>query len=532
MGSVQLLPQEVINQIAAGEVVEHPACVIKELVENAIDASASKITITLEEGGFSSLSVADNGKGMTKEDLLLAPKRHATSKLKKWDDLYQLHTMGFRGEAISSIAAVSKLQIMSAKEEGYGHKLELEAGKIINLSPFAMKRGTKIIAQSLFYNVPARKRFQTNASSSLTKITRYLSAISLIHPEVQFELYTKEKKILSAYCYQEKDSVAQMGLRIREVLGEAFYQKIMPIELQKKDHHIFGFIGMLGYGKKNRLQQYLFINKRWVLSSIFSHIIKETYGTSLSTDEHPIFVLGCNVPSHLIDVNIHPQKKEIRFQDPLLMRSLIEEALKEKLLPPTVSISYPVRQHYFENRPEPTIKEKEKPTIFSHQEALLPLSKKIVAQTKEFLLLEEGKSIYLFHIPTAYKKSLELSFSCQALQSASVQKLLFPLTFTLSQQEMVAFMQMKAYLREKGLLFSIKKNRLFFEAIFSWMKEKDFSDAFLAYLRQDSSYIEKKKIPKIDEKEARAIYEWLPEDEKNLLAITEEDLMELYQKRR
>ncbi len=330
MGSkIRVLNEHTINQIAAGEVIENPASVVKELVENAIDAGASDICVEIKGGGRQLIRVTDNGCGMNADDAMLCLERHATSKMREIEDIHSLMTMGFRGEAIPSIASISKLMILTCpqKEEGQqdpeGTLVIVDGGKIMQCSPAARSSGTTIEVKSLFFNVPVRRKFQKSPTYDQNEILKVLSIIALGHPEIKFQLISNQQTLLST-SLSEGSPLDQLGNRISSVLGPEFFNSMCPVEHEM----VRGYIGLPSYTRQNRTGQYLFINKRAIFSPLISYGVREGYGTTLSANRYPVYVLHLHIPGSLVDVNVHPQKREVRFRQDQVMKEKIIEAVK------------------------------------------------------------------------------------------------------------------------------------------------------------------------------------------------------------
>jgi len=309
---IQILSDQTINKIAAGEVIENPASVVKELVENALDAKSASITIEIERGGFSLIRVSDDGCGMGRDDLLLSLERHATSKIRIAEDLEEVLTMGFRGEALASIAAISKIKVVSAqKGNALGGEVVAEGGKIRSIDPAARNEGTTVEIAMLFYNVPARKKFQKTQGASLREITKFLTRFALSHPEIVHTL------------------PGAIEERLKTLLGEAFLTRAKKVE--KTDNRCFlsGFLGSPLEARTNRLGQYLFVNGRCVRCPQIARAIYEGYGTRLSSRLHPTFVLHLTLPPEWIDVNVHPQKREIRLKEEGVIQEVIRKGVME-----------------------------------------------------------------------------------------------------------------------------------------------------------------------------------------------------------
>ncbi len=320
--SIRVLSDQTINQIAAGEVIENPTSVLKELVENALDAGARNITVEIERGGFSLIRVSDDGCGMSQDDLLLSIERHATSKIQKAEELNEILTMGFRGEALASIAAISKMKMTTAvKGNPLGSELISDGGKIRSLEGAARRPGTTIEVRALFFNVPARKKFQKSVRGAQNENVKRLYILALAHPEVRIRLIVDGKEVRDVLPGNLKE-------RCNAVLGEGFLKGASSIDYAQNRCTMKGFIGSPLDARTNRLGQYLFVNERAVFCPQISHAIYEGFGTRLDTRLHPTFVLHLTLPTEWVDVNVHPQKREIRLRE----GQVIQEALRKGVM--------------------------------------------------------------------------------------------------------------------------------------------------------------------------------------------------------
>ena len=327
MPKIHPLSEETINRIAAGEVIENPASVIKELIENAIDAGSTHISVETKGGGFGLIRVVDDGSGMSAEDALLSFQRHATSKILSAEDLFSLTTMGFRGEALASIASIAEVTMITA-EENIGTKIEVMGGLVQRAQPFPRQRGTTVEVRSLFYNVPARKKFQKSAAASNTEIYKLLITLSLAYPSVGFQLEAEERVVFSAPVV-DGSFLEQLEQRIVASLGEGVASRARMVQREG----MRGFLCSPLHSRPQRTGQYLFINQRAVASPLFSYAVRAGYGTRLDEDRHPLFVLHMEMRPDEIDVNVHPQKKEIRFREEKELREGVRRAVMESLDP-------------------------------------------------------------------------------------------------------------------------------------------------------------------------------------------------------
>lgn len=336
---IHLLSEQTINQIAAGEVIENPASVVKELIENAVDACARSICIEVMNGGYQLIRVADDGCGMNALDAQRCLERHATSKISLAADLMQLMTLGFRGEALASIASISKMNLLTAEEQGLGTQIEIEGGILSPAIPASRPRGTTIEVRSLFYNVPARRKFQKSASASSSEITKTILQQALAHPEVSIDLILQDRPVFSVRG--SSFTAAAIAQRSGELLGDSFSSETLLIDLKEPDWHLRGLVVSPLTHRHNRTGQYLFINRRPVHAPEIAYAIKEAYGSRLPADRYPLFVLHMEIRPDFVDVNVHPQKREVRFRDVSTLRGQIRQALTQRLDTPSLSVLPP-----------------------------------------------------------------------------------------------------------------------------------------------------------------------------------------------
>ncbi len=326
MSEIKLLDDVLISQIAAGEVVERPSNAIKELVENSIDAGAKNIIVEVEEGGKKLISVIDDGKGIYKDDLELAVMRHATSKISEEKDLFKLFTLGFRGEALSSIASVSKLNIKSRREgEISGFSLNVNGGELENKIEIAMNTGTTVIAREIFFNTPARRKFLKSDSSEISNISATLYGIALSYPEISFKLTHNSRTVFNL------SRVSSFKSRIIDIFGESLKDAILPVFFDGVQFKIDGFIGKPTVSRSNTKQQFLFVNGRSVKHAGISALIKQAYHSMLMEHKNPAFFINLRIDPELIDVNVHPKKSEIRFLNQQEILSVVYKMVKHSL---------------------------------------------------------------------------------------------------------------------------------------------------------------------------------------------------------
>ncbi len=327
MGKIRLLPDEVASQVAAGEVVERPASVVKELVENGIDAGARRITVDFAKGGAHLIRVADDGGGMDREDALLALERHATSKIRSADDLAQVATMGFRGEAVPSIASVSRFRLVTRPPGGEpGTEIVVAGGKIESVAESGAAPGTSIEVRSLFFNVPARRKFLRGEETEAAHIVQQMVSLAIAHPEVAMTLSRDGRRIW------QTASTEDLGVRLRDLFGADFLQRLFPIPaLEESGIVVSGFLARPGEGRPDRDQQFIVLNGRVVQCSAIYQPLREAYSEALPKGRHPLAVLRLTMDPLAFDCNVHPAKKEIRLHRPDLLRQAVYLAARSGL---------------------------------------------------------------------------------------------------------------------------------------------------------------------------------------------------------
>src|ERR1035438_4838865 len=351
MGRIRILPDQVANQIAAGEVVDRPASVVKELLENALDAGANRIRIEVEAAGRKLIRVADDGHGMNRDDALLAFERHATSKLRTADDLLSIATLGFRGEALPSIASVARVTLETATgDEAAGTKIEIAGGRILHVDDAALPRGTTIGVADLFFNTPARRKFLRAESTELAHVTALVTHYALVHPEKHFEMLSATNTIVSA------PPVTRTAERIYQIFGKETLGQLLPVAAEtpleraglpepppwkrdpdepKRDPGVLrltGFFSKPELQKLNRNSIYIFVNKRLIRDRLLIHAITEAYRNVIPPTSFPVVLLFLEMPPEEVDVNVHPAKTEVRFRQQSHIHDFVRDSLRTALI--------------------------------------------------------------------------------------------------------------------------------------------------------------------------------------------------------
>ncbi len=469
---IRVLNEHTINQIAAGEVIENPASVVKELVENSIDAGATEICVEIKGGGRQLIRITDNGSGMNSDDALLCLERHATSKIKEAEDIHTIYTMGFRGEAIPSIASISKFSLLTRAEgDLQGTLVTVDGGRIMQCSPAACSQGTTIEVKSLFFNVPVRRKFQKSPQIDTNDILKMLSSLALGHEHIKFELISNQETILSTPIPKQDNQKE----RIKCVLGSDYFSSLVPIEGKRGEIELRGFIGLPAFTKQNRTGQYLFINQRNISNALISYAIREGYGTTLASNRHPIYVLHLSIPGHTVDINVHPQKREVRLRQEQdlkqLIIGLVESALQNAgftysndfvVLPPVTFNEPPAFKSYIsfeplhEEAPRRPLAVKnpiEAPSLFPKEEK--PIIPRVIATILNYIIIDsqttssKDSALCLIdqraaHARIIFEKLLQKQNGC-------IQPLLIPYAFETTPIEASYITEQLSFLNEIGI---------------------------------------------------------------------------------
>lgn len=483
MGKVKLLPPDLISKIAAGEVIERPASVVKELIENSLDAGSSRIDIRIANAGKTLIRIADNGAGIDNDDLEKLFNRHATSKLHSTDELFSIGTLGFRGEALYSIAAVSDVLLRSRTgESDMGWEIHVRGGDRVGLKPVSMQRGTAIEVKELFFNTPARRKFMKTDSTELTQILNVVIPYALLDHGTQFTLSHHDKKLIDLSPAEDRLARVARALRVdaRSII-EAYRSS------DDKDMSVRLFLGDINIQRPRKDMQHIFINGRPVHNHIISFHLNQIYRLILPQGVHPFFSVFVDLPPDSIDVNIHPAKREVRIKDERylvqMLRPLCENALMNKGRPKKVKESWgPSLRHCEEpvDKPMATKQSQDSPVIASeakqshikqytlfrdaaHDAASperredtfrgkLASSRHIGSFMRKYLLFESGASLLLIDQHAAHER---IAYEAYLRQLGSghieIQHLLTPFVLRLSSQEMLAWEEMKDKLESIGL---------------------------------------------------------------------------------
>ena len=518
MKPILSLPEDLRNKISAGEVVERPASVVKELLENSIDAGATEITVVVEKGGHQLIQVRDNGHGITADGLAQAFLRYTTSKISKVDDLFKIRTLGFRGEALASIASVSEINVASSVDDSPGYQMDLINGVTDAIKAAPPIGGTEITVRNLFYNTPARKKFLKSATTEFRQIVKMLRRFGLEFPEVSFQLVHNDKTILNL-------TPESLEERIIALTDPSYGDQLLPVNMIKGDYNISGFVGTLNLVRGRPGDQYLFVNRRFIQNRLLNSAVYSAYESLVKRGEYPFSLLNLVLPPDQLDVNVHPRKIEVRFTDEWRIYHVVKSAVREALASILATIPS-FEQHVgqmvtFGKEIDPN--QRQEPLWFtpakqSDSGADLQRAKEYVsnlADQKEEASAIEGSIMWQVHDKyiisqinsglviidqhVAHERVLFedalLAFDSTPL---SAQTLLFPEILEFSTDEYSVLLDILPYLEKLG--FRMKENgqnKILLEAIPSdmgWGNEnsviRDIIDHYVANREKSSSYVE------------------------------------------
>ena len=480
---ISLLPDHVANQIAAGEVVQRPSSVVKELLENAVDAGATSIKLIVKDGGKTLIQVIDNGKGMTTTDARLCFERHATSKIKKAEDLFSITTKGFRGEALASIAAISQVRLRTkTKNAEIGTEISIEGSEVKEQQAVATETGCSMAVRNLFYNIPARRNFLKSNNVEQRHIIDEFQRIALVHHQIRFELFSND-----AILFQLEPS--NLRQRIVQVFGKNTNEKLVPAQESTDILQLDGFIFKPEFSKKSRQHQFFFVNDRFIKSAYLHHAVLAAFEGLLGPNMQPGYLLYLTVPTETIDVNIHPTKTEVKFEDDHALYAIIRSALKHSLgqfnvgpvldfdrnqsldvpvgsKPPTQSPSIQVDRNFNpfnENQKgndwEPLYEGIKDVTIPSHKEQifddkLINTHSPTLQFHKKYIITKNADGLMIIHQQRAHQRVLYESLIRQIKhRSVPSQVLAFPIEVQMNQQQLAEFAPHQKTLELMGFSF-------------------------------------------------------------------------------
>ncbi len=486
---IKILPSEVSNKIAAGEVVQRPSSALKELIENSIDANSTKIQIIIKDAGKNLIQVIDNGKGMSKNDMHLSFIKHATSKINKIEDIYSISSMGFRGEALAAIASVSMLEMESITDNQNGHFIEINGGKLLREKVSNIQEGTSIKIKNIFYNIPARRNFLKSNFVELRHILDVFHRLAISHPEIEFSFINNDEEIF----YLKGESLKK---RIVSIFGEKVRENLIPINESTQIADISGFVLKPEFSKKSRSNQFVFVNKRFIKSQFINHSIFASYNGLLKDGYYPGYFLFIDIDPTKIDVNVHPNKIEIKFDDDQNLYSIINSSVKHCLgiyqvspvldfdKDPSMDISYdqvksqpriPAIEINSEFNPFEVFNDERVNNVSYNY--LAPNSKlnfeddnnqnlKIFQILNKFIVSTNKSSLIIINQNLAHQRILYESFLKSIFEnSANSQKLVFPIELSLTKKQLLLYNKIIDEFKSIGFDIIVRNEQMLIESI-------------------------------------------------------------------
>ena len=506
---IKILPIDVSNKIAAGEVVQRPSSVLKELIENSIDADSTKIQIIIKDAGKNLIQVIDNGKGMSKNDMHLSFVKHATSKIVKIEDVFSISSMGFRGEALASIASVSMVEMESVNKKENGNYIEIQGGELVSEKESNIQEGTSIKIKSIFYNVPARRAFLKSDFVELRHILDVFHRLAISHPKIEFSFINNEEEIF----YLKPQS---LNKRIISIFGEKIRENLIPINESTQIANISGYVLKPEFSKKSRNNQFIFVNSRYIKSQFISHSISSSYEGLLKDGYHPGYFLFIDIDPSKIDVNVHPNKTEIKFDDDQNLYSIINASVKHCLgiyqvspvldfdKNPSMDISYnqiksqPVNPSIEINsdfNPFEIFNDSEEKKVhkdFSDFNKDLELEvgdnkhSKIFQILNKFIISTNKSSLIIINQNLAHQRILYESFLKSIFDNTiNSQKLIFPIELKLSKKQLLLYDKINDDFNSIGFDISIKKDLMIVKSVPYGIEKSDIEEVVENMLNED-----------------------------------------------
>lgn len=502
---IKILDQLLINKIAAGEVIERPASVVKELIENSIDAQATKIFIDLEDSGLKRIKIKDNGTGMSKQDAILCTERHATSKIKEDNDLTQIRTLGFRGEALAAISAVSRFTLITKKKDEEAIQLKLE-NKNIDEQPVAAEDGTTIIVDDLFFNTPARKNFLKSPSTELKNIVEIIQNYALINPNIFFKLTHNNKEILST---PKNDLISN----IIDIYGTEIAKNMLPISYNNY-LKIEGYISKPSITRADKEHQIFFINNRNIKDQTISRAIQDSYGTLLFSHRYPYAILNITINSEDVDVNVHPTKREVRFEKPGLIYEEVFNAIKQTLSKQELVPEEHIQQSVLLEQTNSIQKQTTNKTLSQnfYQNTLQQETQKVESNDylpdlhilgqihNLYIIAEDPEGLKIIDFHAAHERVLFEKFSNELKDKAiKVQNLLKPITLELSPSQSISMKDNLHFFYQFGFQIEEFGNNTFLVRTIPFIFDKEEKDILNDLLDELDNLTTKSVQNKIDQ---------------------------------
>lgn len=481
MPKISILSESLINKIAAGEVIERPASVVRELLDNSIDAGAKGIYLEILHGGKKLIKISDDGAGMDREDAMLCFERHATSKIKSEDDLFNVHTLGFRGEALSSIASVSKITLTTSDgKTTAGTKREIAGGEVKAVTDAPSAQGTTIEVRDIFYNTPARRKFLKSITTELSHMIEIVTQKAIAYPGILFALNHNGKEIFSV------SPVKSLKERFVQLYGEELFDEFLEISTKGSGLEIYGFLSGVDFARANKAYQYVFVNKRAIKNPTVSHAVYASYDGLIPKDKHPAFFLFLDIDTERVDVNVHPAKREVRFESPQEIHRAVEyvvnRALNQKQ---NVSVSYPPSAEHvaFNTGQISKGKVQESLAVFEPQHIFFKLETapsvpKYLYIGEPFVVVATGGGITIIDQHAAHERVLYEKFLKKT--DIEVENLLLPVRVELPHKEFNIIVNNKDILHDFGFdIENFGANNIIIRTIPKALRKADMRGLFL-----------------------------------------------------
>ena len=511
---IKILPTEVSNKIAAGEVIQRPASVVKELLENSIDADSTKIKLVVKDSGKTLIQVVDNGAGMTKNDMKMSFKTHATSKIKNIDDVFSITSMGFRGEALASISSISNVEMISKKKgTDKTNTISLGGDKVSTENVVFSEEGTSIKVRNLFYNVPARRNFLKSDFVELRHIIDSFTRIALSYPHIEFNLIHNEEELF----YLKKSNLRR---RISSIFGRKIDENLIPLEEKTSLAKISGFILKPQVSKKSRINQFLFVNNRHIKSQFLNHSINNAYDGLLRDGHYPGYFIFLDINPSKIDINVHPNKTEIKFEDEQNLYSIINSSVKHSLgvyqvtpvldfeKEPSMELPYNSSKSLIK---EPSVEVDSSFNPFSKEKSIRDWeeleskieeglfnkiddneeidSPKIFQVFNKYIITTTGSSVILVDQNLAHQRILYEQFLKSSVDNSSKsQKLIFPIEIDLTKKQEIILDEIKDIITSMGFKFFVKKGVVIINGVPPIISDIPIEEIFEDLLNVNNSY--------------------------------------------
>ena len=511
---IKILPTEVSNKIAAGEVVQRPASVVKELLENSIDAESTKIKLVVKDSGKTLIQVVDNGVGMTKNDMKMSFENHATSKIKNIDDVFSITSMGFRGEALASISSISNVEMISKKKgTDKTNTISLGGDKVSTKNTVFSEEGTSVKVRNLFYNVPARRNFLKSDFVELRHIIDSFTRISLSYPNIEFNLIHNEEELF----YLKKSNLRR---RISSIFGRKIDENLIPLEEKTSLAKISGFILKPQVSKKSRINQFLFVNNRYIKSQFLNHSINNAYDGLLRDGHYPGYFIFLDINPSKIDINVHPNKTEIKFEDEQNLYSIINSSVKHSLgvyqvtpvldfeKEPSMELPYNSSKSLIK---EPSVEVDSSFNPFSKEKSIRDWeeleskieeglfdkidkneeidSPKIFQVFNKYIITTTGSSVILVDQNLAHQRILYEQFLKSSVDNSSKsQKLIFPIEIDLTKKQEIILDEIKDIITSMGFKFFVKKGVVSINGVPPIISDIPIEEIFEDLLNANNSY--------------------------------------------